>query len=204
MFAIAALLFSAVSAHASLVPAVSSTSSYAFNLRVPHGCNTTNTIAVTLQIPNGVTSVKPKKTAGWTLSIARRIATTPITLENGTVVTTEVDAVTWSGGSLPDDEYEEFGVSLKLPFPQTDGHKFYFPVVQQCVVGWNNWTQLPSATTPSPRYPAPAMSIFANGTLIKFNATATNALLGSFRSAEQKTNKVNMLLCVSALCLLIF
>lgn len=105
------------------------------------------------------------------MRIDKRPTDAPVTLESGVVVTEEVDSVTWFDGNLPDEEYEDFGLSVKLPFPQQDGFKFYFPVIQKCMVGWNNWTDIPSAAAPSPRYPAPALSIFANGTLSKFNAT---------------------------------
>ena len=139
-------------------------------MRVPHGCNATNTLSVNVQIPKGVTAVKPRRTPGWKMTINTRKLDTPVTAESGIVRDTEVDSVEWAEGNLPDAEYEDFGLSVKLPFPLADGSKLYFPVIQRCVVGFNNWTDIPVGDA-KPRWPAASVTIFANNTLSKFNAT---------------------------------
>ena len=49
----------------------------------------------------------------------------------------------WSGGKLPDHNYDEFVVSTFL----TDGLKpnttLYFPVVQECEQGVSRWIDIP-------------------------------------------------------------
>jgi uncharacterized protein YcnI len=67
-------------------------------LRVPHGCGGDTTNAVTMTIPAGVdpAGVKPQNKAGWTIS---RTGST----------------ITWSGGELRDNEFDDFGVNLKWP-----------------------------------------------------------------------------------------
>ena len=84
-------------------------------LRPGHGCmgDATNTITVT--IPDGVTGVKPQQKAGW-------------------VTTSTPTTVSWSGGALPDDQFDDFGIKLtfpKLPAGQTSG-PVYFQTVQVC------------------------------------------------------------------------
>lgn len=84
-------------------------------LRPGHGCkgDATNTISVT--IPDGVTGVKPQQKAGWITS------TTPT-------------SITWSGGSLPDDQFDDFGIKLTLP-KLTAGQQsapVFFKTVQVC------------------------------------------------------------------------
>jgi len=83
--------------------------------RPGHGCagDATNTLSVTL--PPGVTGAKPQQKAGWDL-------------------TSTADTVTWSGGTLPDDQFDDFGLRLtwpKLPAGATS-QSFYFKAVQTC------------------------------------------------------------------------
>ncbi|KAJ3311624.1 hypothetical protein HDV04_003888 [Boothiomyces sp. JEL0838] len=179
-----ALIAGTALAHATINPPVTNTAYAAFIVRVPHGCNSTNTLQVTVQIPKGVTSVKPKKIYGWRLSTSTRNLDTPITTESGAVITTEIDSVTWTDGNLPDSEFEEFPLSVKLPFPATDGTKFYFPVIQQCVVGSNNWTQIPGPGVPL-QFPAPSLVVMANNTLVQFNGTFVQAQMQSVKSLSK-------------------
>ena len=55
-----------------------------------------------------------------------------------------VKEVVWSGGKLPDDNYDEFVISTFL----TDGLKpnttLYFPVVQECEQGVSRWIEIPA------------------------------------------------------------
>jgi len=84
-------------------------------LRPGHGCmgQATNTITVT--IPDGVTGVKPQQKAGWVTS------TTPTT-------------VSWTGGALPDDQFDDFGIKLTFPaLPAgVKSAPVYFKAVQVC------------------------------------------------------------------------
>ncbi|KAI8906429.1 hypothetical protein EDD86DRAFT_210701 [Gorgonomyces haynaldii] len=185
-------LASSVAAHVTLNPPVSTGSYSAANVRVPHGCNSTATISVSITIPQGVSSVKPSRVNGWQLSIAKRPLAVPITSESGQSITDEVDTVTWNQGNLPDEEYQDFGLTFKLP-PAEDGKVFYFPVVQQCISGFNNWTMIPSAATPKPSYPAPSVTVFQNGTLAKYNATQMAVLAGSKSDAMRSTVAIGAL-----------
>ncbi|KAJ3267795.1 hypothetical protein HDV01_004029 [Terramyces sp. JEL0728] len=180
-----ALLAASVLGHATINPPVASSAYAAFIIRIPHGCNSTSTLDVTVQIPKGVTSVKPKKIYGWRLSTTSRNLDTPITAENGAQITSELDTITWSDGNLPDSEFEEFPLTVKLPFPASDGTKFYFPTIQRCVTGSNNWTQVPTPGV-SLQFPAPALTVMANNTLVQFNASWAQVQMQSI-----KTNAAN-------------
>jgi uncharacterized protein YcnI len=119
-----AILYSLIAfaaAHASLQPPVTTGSYSQANVRVPHGCNKSATLRVIVQIPQGVGSVKPTRVAGWRLSMEQRKLPVPVTTESGTI-DEEVDSVSWSEGNLPDDEYQDFGLTFKLP-PVEDGTK---------------------------------------------------------------------------------
>ncbi|KAJ3358569.1 hypothetical protein HDU91_005180 [Kappamyces sp. JEL0680] len=175
MFALLSLCLSLAFGHVTLNPPVSTGSYAQANVRIPHGCNGTNTVAVTVTIPQGVTSVKPQKVWGWVMNITQRPLAVPITSEGGASITTEVDSVTWAQGSLPDSEYQDFGLTFKLP-PATDGTKFYFPTLQLCDVGFNNWSMIPAGDGAKLSYPAPTVTVMANGTLLQLN---TAGLVGS-------------------------
>lgn len=103
-------------------------------LRVGHGCQGSATVALTVTLPAGL-SVKAEAKPGWT-------------------VETGPQSVTWRGGPLPDSQFAEFGLLLKLPdAPQT----LWFPAVQTCEAGEARWTVIPAtgqawgaAKTPAP------------------------------------------------------
>lgn len=74
---IIALFLSLVNAHASLNPPVSRASYSQSNLRVPHGCNGSDTVSVEVSIPVGLSSVKPQKVAGFVMTISKRPLAVP-------------------------------------------------------------------------------------------------------------------------------
>lgn len=84
-------------------------------LRPGHGCDGDATNALTVTIPDGVTGAKAQQKPGWT-------------------VTSDGKTITWSGGALPDDQFDDFGIKLTWP-KLVDGvtsQKFYFTSVQTC------------------------------------------------------------------------
>lgn len=111
-------------------------------LRVGHGCGDSPTVALRVSIPEGVISAKPQPKPGWTLQIDKVPLAKPITSEGGAQVTERVSAITWLG-KLPVDQFDQFGLSLKLP---GIAGPLYFPTVQRCEKGENAWITIP----PSP------------------------------------------------------
>jgi hypothetical protein len=111
-------------------------------LRVTHGCGGDSpTISVRVTIPDGVVSARPQPKPGWTLKIDKVPLDKPIVAEGGAQITQRVAAVTWTG-RLPVDEFDQFGLSLKLG----DVHGgLYFPTVQRCEKGENDWTTIPDS-----------------------------------------------------------
>jgi uncharacterized protein YcnI len=102
-------------------PPVSTGSYSQSSVRIPHGCNKSSTLKVYVKIPQSVGSVKPTRVPGWRLSIEKRKLPVPITTESGTI-DDEVDLLLWDNGNLPDEEYQDFGLTFKLP-PSDDGQK---------------------------------------------------------------------------------
>jgi uncharacterized protein YcnI len=135
---------------------------YAGFLRVGHGCGQSPTVSVRFEIPETVLTVRPQPKPGWTLAIDRTPLAQPVPGEGGEMIRERVSAVTWTG-ELPADQFDQFGLMMKLP---DQPGPLYFPAVQTCAEGRNEWTTIPAdparwheAKTPAPILtvkPAPA------------------------------------------------
>jgi uncharacterized protein YcnI len=114
---------------------------YAGFLRVSHGCGDSATVSVRVTIPEGIVTARPQPKAGWTLKIDKVALAKPIAGEGGGQITQRVAAITWTG-RLPVDEFDQFGLSMKLP---DVAGPLYFPTVQRCETGENDWTTIPDS-----------------------------------------------------------
>lgn len=131
--------------------------------RVPHGCDGAATVALRIQIPEGVTGVRPMPKPGWTLSTvadeAAR-ATDGSGTAGGHGRAAAVREVAWRakpGEALPDAQFDEFVLFLRTP--DAAGQTLWFPFVQECEGGKvSRWTERPAEgqthqQTRSPAYP---------------------------------------------------
>lgn len=130
------------------------------DFRVPHGCDGSATVALRIEIPEGVTSVKPQNKPGWDLHIKTGPLARPYE-SHGKTITEGVVEVEWSGGKIPDDTYEDFGISMKLP--DKPGETIYFPAIQVCEQGETAWIEIPRAGEAEPDHPAPAIKLLPAG-----------------------------------------
>ena len=92
-------------------------------------------------MPEGVVSARPQPKPGWTVEIVRRKLSAAIFAGHGAKTDSVVDEIVWRGGPLPADQFEEFGLSLKLP--DAPGQALYFPTVQECEAGEHRWIAIP-------------------------------------------------------------
>lgn len=112
-------------------------------LRVGHGCQGSPTVAVRVKIPDGVLSARPQMKPGWTITITMRTLDKPVEAGHGRMISEVVDQIEWRGGPLPNEYFDEFGLSVKLPSGAA-GDILYFPVVQECEAGLHRWIEIPS------------------------------------------------------------
>jgi uncharacterized protein YcnI len=135
-------------------------SSYKAVFVVPHGCAGSATVKIRVQIPEGVIGVKPMPKAGWNVEAIKGKYAADYDF-HGTKISEGVREVVWSGGKLPDDNYDEFVVSTFL----TDGLKpnsmLYFPTVQECEQGVSRWIDIPAegAVRAHDKSPAPGVML---------------------------------------------
>ncbi len=138
-------------------PEAAAGSYYAGFLRVGHGCGDSATTAIRVEMPEALPSVRPQPKPGWTLEIERKRLDTPVAAEGGGTITERVSAVVWKG-RLPADQFDQFGLLMKLP---AAAGPLYFPTTQSCETGSNGWTAIP----PSPDLwhslprPAPMLNV---------------------------------------------
>jgi uncharacterized protein YcnI len=132
---------------------------YKAQLRVTHGCKGSPTVRVRVRLPDGVLSVKPQPKPGWKVETTKVKLAKPIEDGHGNRITEVVGEVAWSGGSLPDEQFDEFAVMMRLP--DRPGTTVYFPVVQECEQGAHRWIEIPGPGKSARDYrePAPALRL---------------------------------------------
>ena len=162
----------AASAHASvqLYGSTPTASGYGqMFVRIPHGCAGAATDTIKVQIPAGFASVKAQAKAGWSVSTVKADGK-------------NVSEVTWSGGNLPDSNFDDFGLSVK--FPATAG-TYYVPVVQLCGASSVAWNQIPAAGEDSHSLASPAPSV---------EVSAASTGHGAAETATRWTGDVDVML----------
>lgn len=127
------------------------------DFRVPHGCNGAATDTIEIQIPEGVISVKPQAKAGWTVA-SDEVDTKPYEVW-GKTLTKRVSVVRWTGGNLPDNQFDDFGMIATMP--DTVGATVAFPLVQKCGSVSTAWIEPMNADGSEPEHPAPTVEIVA-------------------------------------------
>ena len=157
---LSAALFSATAfAHVTANPNEGEAGKYfETEFRVSHGCEGSDTVSISIQLPKGFVSVKPQHKAGWKVDIRKSKLDKPVPAGHGKMADEQFDSVTWSGGKLPDVEYDEFGLLLKLPDHEGT---LWFPVIQTCEKGENRWTEVPQGADQwhNVKSPAPFVKI---------------------------------------------
>ncbi len=148
-------------AHASLETNEAAPGSYKAVLKIPHGCDGQATTTVRIDMPEGFIDAKPMPKANWTLATEKGDYAKTYKL-HGQEVKAGVKSVTWSGGFLPDEYYDEFVVSGTLAGVE-EGQTLFFKAKQICDKGQVAWDQEPTEGQDphSLEHPAPAVTILA-------------------------------------------
>lgn len=156
--AIFSLLPAAASAHATLETRQAPAGSYyKAVLGVSHGCKGSPTTAVRIQIPQGITSVKPQPKQGWDLEIVREPSSATANSTDAAEAEERVSEVHWTGGRLLDEHYDEFVLQVRLP--DLPGETIYFPTVQECEEGVHRWIEIPEEGRSRSDYDEPAPQV---------------------------------------------
>lgn len=131
-------------------------------ITVPHGCDGAATTDVIVKLPEGFVGAKPQAKAGWQVEITKGDYAKTYKL-HGKDVSSGAREVHWSGGNLPDDQFDEFVIqgsvqgfdaAASLPFVTT----------QLCgTTGTVTWDEIPAEgqDAHSLEHPAPAIAVSA-------------------------------------------
>ena len=107
------------------------------NLIVSHGCDKAATTKITVTVPKNILIIKPQVKPGWKIEIVKRKLDKPIKGPHGDI--TEVtDTISWTG-KLPDEYFDKFGLSMKLP---KEVETIYLPTLQQCGKASRDWKDI--------------------------------------------------------------
>lgn len=167
-------------------------------LGVPHGCDGEATQSIRIQIPEGGIGVKPMPKAGWTLTVTRG-AYAKSYQNHGKAVSEGPKEIVWSGGTLSDDNYDEFIFTSFIAGDFGAGQPVYFPTVQQCTKGQVNWADIPAAQQSSHdlKSPAPALRIVSDTTTTAQAQMDHGNMKGMMPATGGDTFKVGDLVVVS-------
>lgn len=157
-------------------------SSYKAVFKVPHGCEGSATTVVRVQIPEGVIGVKPMAKPGWTITTERAPYARAYKHYHGDL-SEGVKQVTWRGGPLPDEFYDEFVLSTFVARELSAGTTIYFPFTQECEKGTLAWSEIPAEGQDAHdlKAPAPALRLVEN---TKTAAPAAQAPAGPISVTE--------------------
>jgi uncharacterized protein YcnI len=135
--------------------------SYKAVFAVPHGCSGSATVKIRVQIPEGVIAVRPMPKAGWNVDVVEGKYSVEYDY-HGRKISAGAKEVVWSGGKLPDQNYDEFVVSTFLTDSLKPNATLYFPVVQECEKGISRWIEIPVENTDNAhegKSPAPGVKL---------------------------------------------
>jgi uncharacterized protein YcnI len=146
--------------------------------RVPNEEATAATVKVQIFFPSNppVLGVDPEEAPGWTNQIHTAPLNPPISTDDGPL-TSYVNEVDWTGGSIPPGHFQEFYVlAQQLP---TTGNQVVFKALQTYSDGnVVRWIQTTTPGVPEPEHPAPALTLTAPGSDVATSSSGSSDTLG--------------------------
>lgn len=159
----AALLTAATSAFAHVTVhsdnAVAGATDATITFRVPNEEANAQTTGIQVIFPTGhpLISVLIKQHPGWTADVQTTKLPSPVPTDDGPV-TDAVSQITWTGGAITGDNYDDFDITAgQLPKDATD---LAFKAIQT----YSNhdvvrWIDIPAPGGPQPDHPAPILHL---------------------------------------------
>lgn len=137
-------LASPASAHVDVKPSTTAAGAHAIlEFSVGHGCGDSPTTKLTIQMPKGIDSVTPTRTALWKVEKKLEKLDPPTVDAHGNKTVQRVAAVVFSTGTpIPDGQRDVFQLSVQLP-DAAEGTKLVFPTIQTCAKGESAWIEVP-------------------------------------------------------------
>ena len=145
----ALVLVPSASAHVTVNPNEVPADSFSrFAIRVPTERPNADTTKVVVKLPKGLFFVAFQPKPGWKRTITMEKLDPPVDVF-GEMVSERVATVSWEGGKIAPGEFDEFGMSAKVPATQT---VLVFPATQTYSNGEVvRWIGAPDSDTPAPQ-----------------------------------------------------
>lgn len=148
-----------VFAHATLaVGEARPNASYRGVVQITHGCGGQPTRRVSVTIPEGVVGAKPMAKPGWQIATETGPYARAYPYYHGDI-REGVKTITWTGGSLPDDQVDEFVFLARVTDAFAPGSTVYFPIEQDCASGQYRWSEIPAAGQDAHALKSPAPGV---------------------------------------------
>jgi len=164
--------------------------------RTPDEEDNASTVKLEVSFPadHPIPSVLVEPVPGWTASVQKVNLAKPIQTDDGQV-TQAVSTITWTGGQIAPDQFQDFNVSLEsLP---TDTDRLVFKAVQTYSNGdVVRWIDVAAPGAPEPEHPAPTLTLTKNP---DDSATATAAAGSSGGAAGVVLGAIGVVLALIAL-----
>lgn len=127
------------------------------SFRITHGCEGSPTKAVTINIPEALHGAKPMPKAGWTIGMEIKPLAQPYNA-HGKLIKEEVRTVTWTGGPLPNEYFDEFAIQVRVG---AEIGQMAIPVTQLCESGRLDWNEIatPQHARDTLEAPAPVINV---------------------------------------------
>jgi uncharacterized protein YcnI len=154
------------SAHVSINPDKTTANSYALlTFGVPHGCDTSGTTKLTINLPGELTDATPTVNPNWTVEKVTQTLPEPRKLADGTSITKRTSQIVYTA-KAPLDPHLRDALVLSVKLPDTAGKTLYFPTLQNCEQGQTNWAEIPKdgQDPHSLKAPAPSVAVTAADT----------------------------------------
>lgn len=124
----ALVLAPAAAAHVTVNPNEVPADSFSrFAVRVPNERPNADTVKVTVNLPKGLFFVSFQPKEGWERTVTTEKLDPPAEVF-GEKVTERIATVTWEAGAIAPGEFDEFGMSAKVP--NAPGRQLVFPALQ--------------------------------------------------------------------------
>jgi uncharacterized protein YcnI len=140
-----------------IVAGASTSLSFSFG----HGCEDSPTNSMKFQVPEGIVNAVPQVHAGWDIEVEREELAEPVEGAHGGEVTDRPAVITFTareGFEVPNGQRDT--MTLNFTAPETEGQVF-FPVIQGCVAGTNDWIAQWDGSGAEPDNPAPSVMVVA-------------------------------------------
>ena len=159
-----------------------------FAIRVPNERPNGDTTKIVVRLPKGLFFVSFQPKPGWKRTVTMEKLDAPVELE-GEMQTERVATVTWEGGTIAPGEFDEFGISAKVP--DAPGQTLAFPANQTYSNGEVvRWIGAADSETPASRVTLGAKEAEEATSTTAEPASATTASTASDGDDDSNTDKL--------------